>query len=178
MIILLILSISLSSAALAQDNWKRFHYPEHHFSILAADSLAYISQEAKVAIGDITYHSYSYENPADTANVLYQVEYFEYPEGAVHSDSLELVQLIYDENIKATVKRTFGKVLYDQEVTIQGRPGRLYKIAFKDELATIKTKLLIVDNKYYAISVVGARSLSLNRNVDRFINSFDYVDEF
>lgn len=138
--------------------------------------MEYQAREVDVPIGKITYHTYYYRDKDTADNVFYQVQYFDYPVGTVHADSAELVKLVFDENIKSATKTVFGELAYEDAINLRGAPGRLFKIIFKDGEAAIKTKMLIVGNRYYAISVAGFRAKSLNPFVDNFLDSFYYIE--
>lgn len=159
----------------AQTIWKHYEYEQGNFRISAADSMTYKVQEVEVPIGKITYHTYYYQDKDTADNVFYQVQYFDYPEGTVHADSLELIELVFDENIKSAEKAVLGEMVYQHPINLRGNPGRLFKIIFQDGKAAIKTKMIIAGNRYYAISVVGFRDKSLNPYVDDFLESFYYL---
>ena len=163
-----------SFSAFSQFNdWPRLEYNLGDFKISAPDSLMHRSQEITVPLGLVSYNTYFLQDTTDY--VIYQVQFFDYPEGSVHADSTELVELLFNENIAAATESLQGELLYETVINDRGNPGRLFKILIQEGQAAIKTKMFLIGRRYYAISVAGFGAKRLNPGVDHFMDSFYYT---
>ena len=176
-LVVLLFFIGYSASLMGQQSWISFSPVKGGFSVEVPDSMQYSSQELKVPIGTILYHTYFFKDDREADNNLYQVQYFDYPEGTVNSDSTELVDLVLSENIRSAENSVKGELLYQHKETLSGYPGVLFKISFEDGDAAIKSKMFIRESRFYSISVAGARDKSLNQAVERFLDSFIFVDK-
>ncbi|NNE28056.1 MAG: hypothetical protein HKN16_00365 [Saprospiraceae bacterium] len=172
----LLISFFLVLAAEGQESWISYSPSNGGFLVEVPDSMEYVPQEMEVPIGTITFHSFFYKSGPQADNSLYQVQYFDYPEHTVSSDSLELVKQLFDENVRSAERSVQGSLLYRHDIDLAGFPGILFKVGFEDGDAAIKSKMFVRNSRFYSISVVGAREKSLNQAVERFLDSFRFVD--
>ncbi len=162
--------------SVAQDDWMTFDSEIGNFSILVPDSMTQTTKDLDLAIGKLKYQIYHYQGPDTSENWLYQVSYVDYPAGTVHSDSIEFLEMLFDENVKSSTKSVYGKLAYQTDDNYQNYPGQIFKVHFADNQAAIKTRLYMVENRFYTISVTGPRGLSLNPKVEQFLNSFNLLE--
>jgi len=156
----------------AQFDWITFNSDTGNFSILVPDTMIHTTKSLNVAIGKLDYQIYHYQGPDTSENWLYQLSYVDYPVGSVHSDSTDFLQLLFEENVKSSTKSVYGKLAYQQPDNYGKYPGHIFKVHFADDKVAIKTRLYMIENRFYTISVTGPKGLSLNPKVEQFLNSF------
>ena len=173
---ILFLFLFSSFLGASQNEWIPFDSPEGNFSLLVPDTMVHTTKELELAIGTLQYQIFHYQGLDTSENWLYQLSYVDYPEGSVHSDSTEFLEILFDENVKSSAKSVFGKVTYQQPDKYGKYPGHIFKVHFAEDKVAIKTRLYMVENRYYAISVTGPRGYSLNPKVEEFLNSFRLLE--
>lgn len=104
--------------------------------------------------------------------IHYTIDYCDYPEGTFLQDSTELIQLVYDETIASAIETVGGKLIYSSPAEIDYRKGRLWKIDCPDKDMHIKSKALVVGDRYYCLSVHTPEALSVEFSGEQFFDSF------
>ena len=160
----------------AQEAWTYYSSEAGNFVVLAPGEMEYRVSNLDLPIGELKYHIYFSQGKDSSENILYQVSYCDYPEGSVHSDSTEFLQLLFDQNTRESAKSVNGKVIYEEAISHKGYPGKLFKVHFAEDQAAIKTHLFMIENRYYALSVTSLRGKSLNPFVDSFLDSFRMIE--
>jgi len=160
----------------AQEEWTYYSSETGNFLVLAPGEMEYRVSSMDLAIGKLDYHIYFNQGKDSTENILYQVSYCDYPEGSIHSDSTEFLQLLFEQNIKESAKTVSGKVIYEEDIQYKEYPGKLFKVHFADDQAAIKTHLFMIENRYYALSVTSLKGKALNPYVDSFLSSFKIMN--
>jgi len=174
---LILFSLLLFSVTtFAQKDWIAFNSDTGNFSVLVPDTMVHTTKEMDLAIGKLEYHIFHFQGPDTSENWLYQLSYVDYPEGTVHSDSTEFLDVLFEENVKSSAKSVFGKVAYQTSNKYLSYPGRIFKVHFAEDKVAIKTRLYMIENRFYTVSVTGPRGLSLNPKVEQFLNSFRLLE--
>ena len=175
-IFFVILSFLVNFSAMAQVDWNYHKIDTANFSIVVPGELKFSRQTMDLPIGQLNYEIY-YSQAADTSeNWLYQVSYCDYPIGTIHSDSTEFLKILFEENVKSSANAVIGDVVYEEDIAYKGYPGKIFKVHFANDGAAIKTRLYVIENRYYSISITGPRGKSLNRQVDKFLDSFRILE--
>ncbi|RMF01494.1 MAG: hypothetical protein D6772_04730, partial [Bacteroidetes bacterium] len=65
-----------------------------------------------------------------------------------------------------------GELLFSQQGRQGAYPYRYWRIDYLNGRASIRTKALIRDNRFYTIQTVSRRERGMNHSTDRFIESF------
>ncbi len=172
---LLILLLSITSLH-AQDQWQKFESSEGKFRVLSPGDMVHKEQLMETAVGDLLFTTYLYQPEGKNPdNVYYAVSFVDYPEHSIHSDSTEFLESFFHYTIDASVTSVKGDLRYVDHIKLDGFPGRLWRVDYKKGTATIKTKVYMVGRRFYQLQVVMHREKSLNRQQDKFFDSFDFV---
>ena len=160
--------------------WELFVSVDGRFKVLAPGEMRLHVQEMETPIGDIDYHTYVHQADAEDTtaadNLVYMVSYCDYPEGAVHSDSTDLLEDFFDTTINTAINSVDGELVYLDEQTKRDYPGRIWRIDYKDGEASIKTKAFLIKQRFYVVQVVTLKDKRLNPLIDRFLDSFAVTD--
>ncbi len=174
-IALTLAAVAVLQPALAQrPSWEEFQSYEGRFRVLAPGPMEHKVDSVETPIGKLAYHTFFYQSPeADSAeNYFYMLSYCDYPEGALHADSTELLDEFFDATIESAVESVRGELIYSSERDHRNNPGRIWRIDYLNGQAVIKTWAVFADNRYYALQAVTVKGRSLNRAMDRFLDSF------
>jgi hypothetical protein len=175
-----LLSLGAGSAQAQIQRWEELKSYEGRFRLLAPGPMAHKVDSIETGLGTLAYHVYFYHAPKaeeqSADNLLYMLSYCDYPEEAVHSDSLELVEEFFAATIESAVSSVRGELLYASEQDFRGYPGRIWRIDYLSGQAVIKTKAFLVGPRYYALQTITVKDRSLNPSTNRFLDSFQLLN--
>jgi hypothetical protein len=100
------------------------------------------------------------------------ITFCDYPPGSIHSDSTELLKDFFDASIDQATSSVHGELAYQNDVTLKGYPGKLWRINYLRGQALIKTRAFMVENRFYTIQTVTVKDMAINAASDRFFDSF------
>lgn len=140
----------------------------------------YMTQKADTIttkLGELVYHTYFYQSPDKKAdNLFYMVSYVDYPSGAMHMDSVELLEEFFQVSAEEAAFSITGDLVYSHPQDWNGYPGYIWRVDYLKGEAVIKTRAFLVENRYYNIQVITLKANSLNPAADKFFNSFYLLD--
>lgn len=159
--------------------WEEYYSYEGGFRVRTPGPMTERVDTIATPLGSMAYHTYMYlVNDEEYAeNVFYMVSYCDYPPGALHQDSTELLTAFFAATVSEAVRSVRGQLVYSNAMEYQDYPGHIWRIHFRSGDAVIKTKALIVDDRYYTIQTVMKREMALNRASDTFLDSFRLLRE-
>lgn len=159
--------------------WEEYYSYEGGFRVRTPGPMTERVDTIKTALGPMAYHTFMYlVNDEEYAeNVFYMVSYCDYPPGALHQDSTDLLAEFFDATVAEAVRSVRGQLVYSNPIDYLDYPGQIWRIHFRSGDAVIKTKALIVDDRYYTIQTVMKREMALNRASDTFLDSFRLLNE-
>ncbi len=174
----LLFFLLVASSLAFQNPWQEFTDYEGRFRVLIPQAMEKQENPIETAVGTLTYHTFYYQpTEKDPDNILYMLSYCDYPEGAMHSDSTELLQEFFKTTVQSSVNSVKGELLYSDDMVIQGFPGKLWRLIYQEGEASIKTKAVMVGRRFYLVQAIGLRDKGLNPSVDRYLDSFRLTSE-
>ena len=85
----------------------------------------------------------------------------------------DFIKNIFDESIDQSLTSLGGKLLYSTDITLQERfDGRVNRISYNDGESIVKSKMYLVENRFYFLQVYTTKDNSLNLDMDDFLDSF------
>jgi len=159
-------------------NWELYQSYEGQFKVEIPDGEMIQSEKViPTDIGEITYHTFFYqEEEKNFENALYVVSYCDYPEYSIHSDSTLILEDFFNNTITSAEKSVFGELRYAEDINYKDFPGKLFRIDYREGTATLKSKVFLVENRFYNIQIATTRGKSLNAAADRFLDSFHLLE--
>jgi hypothetical protein len=156
--------------------WKEYQSMEGKFKVLTPGDFDKAVDSVQTPIGKMAYHILIYNNTQKNAeNLFYMITFCDYPEGTIHSDSTELLKEFFDASIDQALKSVKGELAYQSDISLQGYPGKLWRINYLREQALIKTRAFMVKNRFYTIQTVTVKDMAINMASDRFFDSFIFL---
>lgn len=154
-------------------DWEETISYEGRFRILSPGELTNKADTVKTPLGNLVYHTFFFHtNDKKQENYVYMLSYCDYPELTVHSDSLDLLQDFFHTTIEAAVSSVRGELMYSTDTDLDDYPGKLWRIDYLNGRGIIKTKAVVVDNRYYAVQTVTQKGRAINQASDAFLDSF------
>jgi len=151
------------------------------FSIISPGAFTEKYQELTTDIGDIEVFTLLCQPKIEEdPNFLYLINYYDYPPGFKDEDETEteadFIKNLFDETIDQSVSGLSGKLLYSTNIMLQDSyDGRLNRVSYNDGDSIVKSKMFLVDNRFYFIQVYTTKNNSLNLMMDEFLDSFKVV---
>ena len=159
------------------EHWEDFTSMPGQFKVRVPGPFKEKADIFQTDIGILVYHTFFYQDQSEGAeNFIYMISYVDYPSGAVHSDSTDLIDEFFQATIDQATFSIAGDLAYSNPIKEQGYPGFLWRINYRQNTSVIKTKAFLKDNRYYAIQAVTAKDLALNPTIDRFMDSFKLLE--
>ena len=126
-------------------NWKTFTSTAGSFSVLAPGELSHQQKEAQSPDGPIQMHVFTYY-----ANAEYSLSYADYLAVIENQDrQSQFLNAVRD----AGVKGINGRLLEEKEITLDGHPGRSYRIEYgRDYGFLLVGRNIVVGQRLYIVS--------------------------
>lgn len=158
-------------------SWREYNSYDGRFSILSPGEMKQKVDSIQTPIGTLAYHTYFFQTEQkDADNVLYMLSYCDYPAGAIHSDSTELLKEFFDATIESAVDAVKGELRYERNAKYKDYPGKIWRIDYLDGNALIKTKAFVINSRYYTLQTITTKNRSLNLSSDKFLDSFKLIE--
>ena len=151
---------------------------EGKFKVLTPGEFDKAVDSVQTPIGKMAYHILIYNNTQKNAeNLFYMITFCDYPEGTIHSDSTELLKEFFDASIDQALKSVKGELAYQSDISLQGYPGKLWRINYLREQALIKTRAVDVhDVGTNATNILVRQPCALRRIAADVVN--EHITDF
>ena len=159
------------------NRWQEVDDIDGRFRILTPGPLEHKIDTLATALGQQVFHTYFFKVPdlQRAENLIYVLSYVDYPAGALHQDSTELVDELLTSTEESAAEALRGEVIYSTAREAQGFPGRLWRIDYKDGEASARTLAFVVNNRYYELKTFTLTGRGLGEASDKFFRSFVYL---
>ena len=154
--------------------WTQVDDLEGRFRIETPGLLEHKIDTLETAVGEQAFHTYFFKVPEveRAENLIYVLSYVDYPNGALHQDSTELVAELLASTEASAAEALRGEVVYATEREVAGFPGRIWRIDYKDGEATARTLAFVVGARYYELKTFALAGRGLSEASDQFFRSF------
>lgn len=159
------------------NDWIVYESKDLQFQLATPKELAEKVDTVRTALGDLYYHTLFTQTQPEEGNQVYMLSYCDYPEGTLHSDSLDFLDDFFKITIRSAMSSVRGELMYQADELIYGYPGRYWRIDYKAGQAVVKTRAFVVENRYYALQVVSTKARHINPDTDRFFKSFGLLEK-
>jgi len=157
--------------------WKTFQSLEGRFEIEVPGELKHHVQQINTDLGAVDYHTYYLATQNDKeGNFVYQVSYYQAEALLIPADSVDLLADFFNATVEQSAKSVAGEVLILDDITYHNKfPGKFWRIHYNGGRTVMKTKAFLIEGIYYSIQVAVDADFSLDKDLDRFLNSFKYI---
>ena len=154
--------------------WEQVDDLEGRFRIETPGPLEHKVDTLETAVGEQVFHTYFFKVPEleRAENLIYVLSYVDYPTGALHQDSTELVRELLQSTEESAAEALRGEVVYATDREVAGYPGRIWRIDYKDGQAQARTLAFVVGGRYYELKTFALSGRGLSEATDRFFRGF------
>lgn len=147
------------------------------FSVIAPGVFAEKYQELETDMGAVEVFTLHCQPVLDKdPNFLYLINYYDYPEGVSEEDE-EFINNLFDESIDQSITSLDGKLLYSSPITLQEDfDGRVNRVSYNKGASIVKSKMFLVEDRFYFLQVYTTKDNSLNLEMDEFLDSFKVLN--
>ncbi|WP_420460107.1 hypothetical protein [Neolewinella sp.] len=154
--------------------WEQVDDLEGRFRIETPGPLEHKIDTLETAVGKQVFHTYFFKVPEleRAENLIYVLSYVDYPAGALHQDSTELVRELLASTEESAAEALRGEVVYATDREVLGYPGRIWRIDYKDGQAQARTLAFVVGGRYYELKTFALSGRGLSEASDKFFRGF------
>ncbi|MCB0685676.1 MAG: hypothetical protein KDC53_04100 [Saprospiraceae bacterium] len=158
--------------------WQTFSNVEGGFEVESPGVMQHNIQQIQTDLGEIDYHTFYLSTQNDKkGNFFFQISYYQSDALEMPLDSTELISDFFAATVEQAAMSLSGEVLILDEIKFQNKfPGRFWRIHYNGGKTVMKTKAYLVNNRFYSIQVAVDADFSLDKDIDRFIDSFKLIN--
>lgn len=156
----------------AQEMFNKFLSTEHRFEVLLPSEPIIQEKMVPSSIGSLKNVSFHVSSEEDKPNIYYAVQLIYYPEGSFIQDSMDMISEFLTEAVSSIANTTRTGVVYRNILTEGKYPSILYRLADNEKGIGFKGKMILAGSVFYSLQVMFEKSKSLNKEMDKFLNSF------
>ncbi|MBC7884296.1 MAG: hypothetical protein H7X99_02395 [Saprospiraceae bacterium] len=169
---LIIMVFSNSGGMLAQSVWKKFSPPDQPFEVMTPVVMKNGEKKILTDLGQLFSTTWMCQGEGDDPNFIYSLSYVDYPAGTFHADSTALIDDFFNISVDTNIKNLGGTLVYKSDLPYGPHPGVIYRASYNNNGAVIKSRMMLIGDRFYALQVFTLSEKSLNPEMDRFLNSF------
>lgn len=173
---IIILMLLIPAVGLTQE-WQRYHAPDGSFRIDLPGAFVHNLESHITDLGDFEVNSFIYKAKDDDLNFLYLVNYFDYPENTFPQDSFAYINELLSQSVEQSAEDLNGKLIYSADIEQNYFPAKISRIEYAEQQAVVKSKMVLASNRFYSVQVYSTIEKSLNDDIDRFLDSFEILDQ-
>lgn len=167
--------ILLPILAFSQPSWEDFQVDSLNFTVKTPFPLDHKVNEAMTDFGLQKIISFGVRAPETHDNYLYQIMVIPYPDSTFHQDSTAFKNMVIQEFVNASHDNEIAEKIYQTSTSKRGQSFEQWVIHHGKEFS-IKSRATINDNSLYVIQVITPFDKSVNTKIDKFLNSFTFLD--
>lgn len=166
---------------ISQPNWFKYKSESPEFSVLFPSEPVKKEKYIKTDIGQTFIRTLYLQSDVDsTDNYLYLVNYYEFDNSIFEGDSAISKETYLKLSLDEISENLSGEILYSNTDHFRKCPSVIYRVNMDDNGTAMKGKLVLTQKYFYSLQVFTQKQYSLNKNIDKFIDSFVYsgCDEY
>ena len=152
--------------------WKPFLSDGGKFQVLVPGEMSEKIDSVITPIGQLFRHTFICKDGTD---LLYMINYVDYPEQSLPVDSLDFLQDFLQATVEEEVSASGGELVFEERADILGFPGKIWRINVPATRSVIRSRAFIAGDRFYALRTIASRAKALNPSGDRFLSSFRIV---
>ncbi|MDX1684693.1 MAG: hypothetical protein R3275_05605 [Saprospiraceae bacterium] len=146
-------------------DWKLHRHESPGFLYYGPAKMEYKSKNIETSAGPVTYHTYYSSDVENNKKITFTVSYYSQPtEEAWVGEALDAL-------IDSSVRSLDGLLEYQDDVTLDGTPGKLWRISLNEGKVKVKSKAFYKNGHYYIFQAIMVEDKAFDSRVDAFLDS-------
>jgi hypothetical protein len=173
------IALFIFSGLVNAEDWYTLESKEHGYKVEFPKEPEASSQEVETEIGVLKMNMYMYDASKyeGDENMIYMVNYSEYPEEHISSDKTELLDEFFRNSIDGAVTNVSGELLSEKKISMGKFPGREIRIDYANGAAVITMRIYLVKNAVYMVQAITDTKNEPNKSVARFMDSLELTSK-
>jgi hypothetical protein len=164
--LLLLALVMMSGCGGAQElQWQSFDSDVGRFSVEFPGEPEEQSQSISTAVGSIE----TWTLMVEEQGAGFSVSFADYPQEIIAASE---TALMLDGARDGAVANISGILLEENEISLDGHPGREIEVEVKEEDVVVRARFYLVENRLYVIQAISETSKVSEDDFVRFLNSF------
>ena len=156
--------LAITAALLAQsapNDWKEYSYATDGFAVSAPAEPAFARQDKPTAVGNVEIHNYTIELGHNSGVMISSAQI----QGKTSESSKTLLQKARDGALNAVN----GKLMAEQEITLQGFPGLEFQLA--NDAFHARVRMYLIKSRLVTAMAIAPKDSELPANAARVLSS-------
>ena len=164
----------ISAFTVTAQEWEKYKSEDLAFVAEFPGTPERTVQQLQTAVGELDMHMVAYSSSTTGDNVYYGVIRSDYPEEQFSDISEEKVKSVLDGAVNGAVTNVNGTLESDENITLNGYPGRKIKITTTG--IELFMNAYLVDNVMYVTQVIAMEGSLNSKNLNKFLDAFDIIN--
>lgn len=159
------------------DGWYVLRSEQYGYKVDFPQKPVENPQVINTEIGELKMNMFIYDasSAGKDDNLLYLVNYTEYPEAFMEVEDPESVKVFFRNAVDGAVGNVNGRLISEKIIKLGRHPGREIKVDFKEGMAVIRMRFYLVGYKLYMLQTITETKKDFNKSINRFMNSFELL---
>ncbi len=161
-----------------QTPWIPLRVSGGAFEIKAPGAMTLTEQEIETDIGIIDYHTYhlNYQDEEE-GFFTFIVSFYRLQDVPAEDEDPDFYHEFLDATVQESTMAVGGEIIFEDQVNIDGHPGRFWRMHYNGGDNVIKSKAYIANGYFYSLQVASGKENSLSSLIDQFFDSFRLMDD-
>src|SRR5262249_34129440 len=146
------------------NGWKEYSYPSDGFAVSAPAEPGFIKQDKPTPAGNVEIHNYTIELGNNSGVMISSA-----PLQGQQSDSKVVLQKARDGAVGAVN----GKLISEQEITLQGFPGLEFQVA--NDAFHARVRMYLLKTRLITAMTIAPKETQLPQNSSRVLDSLKLI---
>ncbi|WP_461599550.1 hypothetical protein [Winogradskyella sp.] len=164
----------LFTVLLTAQDWEKYKSVDLAFITEFPGKPQRTTQQIETAVGELDMHMVGYGSSQVGDNIYYAVVRSDYPKEQFSDMSDEKIKSILDGAVNGAVNNVQGTLESDEDITLNGYPGRKIKIDAPG--MEIFMNAYLVENVMYINQVIAEEDKVNSDNLKKFFSAFDIIN--
>jgi len=95
----------------------------------------------------------------------------------ITTDSTTIIDELFQVSLETHLKDLSGQLTYQTASNYNQNPGLFYRATYNDNKLVVKSRMLLVGDRFYALQVYTFSEKSLNDGMNKFLESFRIIEK-
>lgn len=164
--------LATSQSSFGQNPWVNFAPTGENFVIEVPHAMKDGQKKILTDVGELKPKTWICQGEKGDQNHLYLLSYVDYPSDTFHPDSIQLIKDFLQASLETHIHDLNGTLTYQSESPYITYPGILYRASYNANQHVVKSRVILVNDRFYALQVYTNSEQSLNEDMNRFLHSF------